>query len=202
VYFVNVAAMGLVAAGIGLFGTVVDAHSQAVPDCFGKPATIVMAAPGTQRGTNGPEVIVGSDGDDFIYALGGNDVVCGGDGSDFIDGGTGSDEIFSDAGATESGSDVARGGTGNDFIIDHQARNDLDGGAGDDDVEGSGTVRGGSGNDTVVGSGEGTEVFGGSGDDFFLSDSAGQIFDGGSGRDQCATFGPDVFKSCEKIFAD
>ena len=88
----------------------------------------------TYNGTSGNDNYVGTTGDDTIYGNDGNDTLQGGDGSDSIFGGNGNDSLYDGTGGYA------------DLFADH-----LDGGAGDDFIEGGllDTLDGGSGTDTL-----------------------------------------------------
>src|SRR5205823_5896663 len=98
-----VLALALAAGGALVQGAPRVAAQTATPTCDGKPATIVVSAPGmTTMGTSGDDVIVGTTGPDTILGGGGNDTICGLGGDDVLVGGSGNDRIF--------------GGPGNDSI--------------------------------------------------------------------------------------
>lgn len=79
----------------------------AVPLCFGVPATII--------GTEGPDLLHGTAGDDVIVGLGGSDTIFGGDGNDLICGGDGDDRIYGGSHRFRGG-DECDGGTGSNTL--------------------------------------------------------------------------------------
>ncbi|WP_338082866.1 calcium-binding protein [Francisella hispaniensis] len=105
--------------------------------------------------------ITGSEWSDTIEGKGGDDILRGGIGNDRLDGGEGNDTLRGD-----SGNDTLLGGEGNDNLVDTDGSNVLDGGAGDDWVQGEGTLRGGSGSDGLWADEYSTNTLeGGQGDD-------------------------------------
>jgi Ca2+-binding RTX toxin-like protein len=136
-------AAGALAAGVTLIAPAVPASSAApaaVPLCFGRPATKVVARAGEHtRGTPGDDVIVGFNGDgtqgrdDTIEGLGGNDRICSLGGNDRVLGDDGNDMI-----AGGANSDGLLGGRGNDVIgcgIDFSTTPDVDVGDGGPGVD-------------------------------------------------------------------
>lgn len=120
----------------------------------------------------------GGDGYDQIYGKGGDDVLHGWGGNDHVFGDSGADNVFGDA-----GDDRVGGGSGDDFIWDPEGNNILDGGRGDDWVEGTGWLRGRQGDDYVVAD-HTARLEGGSGHDTFqvtMNAAEGAIYnyDGG-----------------------
>jgi Ca2+-binding RTX toxin-like protein len=126
---------------------------QAVPTCFGQPATIVgTSGNDTIQGTDGADVIVGGGGEDRIDGAGGDDLICaggllrGGDGndklhggpkSDFIDAGNG-DDLLVEGGETAPVGANLMGGPGNDRLIGAAGNDALWPGPGFDLVRGRG----------------------------------------------------------------
>ena len=148
--------------------------AQAVPICFGQPATI-LGTGGQVDGTPGDDVIVGSDGVDHVDAYEGDDRICVGKGNEFsVDAGPGRDRISGGPGWDDltggAGHDLIRGGPGDDVLRDGRGNDVLQGGPGRDRLggygghQGSDTARGGPGRDELV-------VFG------------NDRLDGGRGRD-------------------
>lgn len=167
------------------------AHADAVPTCFGKPATIIGTdGPDVIYGTSGPDVIYGGGGDDIIYGLGGDDLICGGAGNDTIYGGPGNDKIAGGTGDDHlygnGGNDVLDGGAGNDTLVGGGGTNTLNGGIGDDVLDGgSGNdiLNGGAGADTLNGFGGDDVLRGGDGNDTLNGGSGNDILNGGAGND-------------------
>lgn len=160
----------LCAVTVAAVAPLAPAEAQAVPECSGRPATIV--------GTEGPDEIRGTPARDVIVSLGGRDVItglteydeaCAGAGNDTV---SGSDNFtaFGEAGAdtltieaTEDDFSVVLlyGGAGNDTLRsvaqDTFAR--FDGGPGDDRLLGSPSEEDfvpGQGDDVVDGGPAGT----------------------------------------------
>ena len=126
--------MTALACGALLTLSVPTAASAATdPTCFGQAATIV-GTPGDDSltGTTGPDVIVGLSGNDTISGLEGDDRLCGGKGADALTGGDGDDHL---AGGRDLVEDVTDDG---DLI---SFGDDLDGGAGNDELD-PGGIRG------------------------------------------------------------
>jgi Ca2+-binding RTX toxin-like protein len=148
--------------GVPLIGQVRVAG--AAPLCFGLVPTIVGG--GQIDGTPGDDVIVGSRGPDAIAGHGGNDTICGLGGSDWIR-------------AVDTAS-----------LSWLSAR--IDGGVGDDVLEGAWSdqggenlLRGGPGNDTLLGGVYATNTLsGGDGDDELIgADIATNDIHGDAGND-------------------
>lgn len=118
-------------------------------------------------GTDNADRIFGGSGDDLIYGgdRGPGDWISGGDGDDVI-GGDGDD----DARVEGLSADQIYGDGGNDTLGDYVGFNYLSGGAGDDSLNGVGTLIGGAGNDWLSAAGAST-VNGGTGADTFLASS-------------------------------
>lgn len=141
------------------------------------------------------------DGRDFIFVENQHKAVLGGGGDDVIFGSSGGDLIMDGY-----GSDMVFGGDGNDHILSVQSPFDddvnyLDGGKGDDQVSGVGTILGGSGDDSISGgSSDDDELIGGRGRDLIssgLSDFDALIYlTTGEGRDRVQGFetGMDIFQ--------
>jgi len=116
-------------------------------------------------GTNNPDTLNGSDVDDWIYGLSGDDKLYGNAGDDPIRGGKGNDTIRGGGGADFvaydlQGEDKIYGGGGADFLVDDSQRcapdcvgdrNLLDGGEGNDYLQGHNKLFGGPGNDEIYG---------------------------------------------------
>lgn len=135
--------------------------TEAVPTCFGKPATIV--------GTSLDDVISGTLGDDVIAALGGRDNVHSGEGNDLVCLGPGGD--------TETRTERANGGLGEDKIS---------GGDGDDKiagVRGDDVLFGGPGRDTLFGGAGSDRLYGQAGRDILEDGEGPDSVSGGDGDD-------------------
>jgi Ca2+-binding RTX toxin-like protein len=170
----NSTAAGADGADIGAF------ELQQLPDCEGKPATIIARPGQPTTGTEGPDVIVGTAGPDQIDALGGNDLVCGRDGDDVLLGRGGKDEMFG-----SGGEDELRGGKRKDVLSGGPDADVQKGGSGKDTLVGQGgtdELRGNSGNDRLLGRNGADDLFGNSGDDRLIGGRAPDRFDGGSGN--------------------
>lgn len=159
------------------------AAAQAVPTCFGQPATIVgTSADDTLVGTEGPDVIFGGGGHDRIDGLGGDDLICGRRGGDRLFGGEGNDKLYGGR-----GSDYQDGGAGNDLILGLRVAHifapygeNLIGGSGNDRLigtEANDTLDPGEGDDLVRGRGGNDRYDGGIYVDLALGEARGQGFD-------------------------
>jgi Ca2+-binding RTX toxin-like protein len=93
--------------------------------------------------------IIGNDRDNALFGRGGSDRIEGGIGNDMLDGGLGNDMLF--------------GGQGNDVLIDFNGFNILDGGDGNDTIQGDGELIGGAGDDQITGGGNRDILVGGTG---------------------------------------
>jgi hypothetical protein len=181
-------------------------------------ATVDVNTPGVLSGDSGNDVLTGGDGDESLRGGDGDDVLEGRGGADLLSGEAGRDRVTY-AGRTapvtvdltttttdregEAGehdtvaSDVERvtGGAGNDRIVGNTDANQLDGGLGDDALDGrdgndalagstgDDTLDGGPGNDTVAG-GDGNDALAGStGDDTLDGGAGNDAVDGGAGND-------------------
>lgn len=102
-------------------------------------------ASAAQRGTNGPDELIGGRESDVLQGLGGDDILRAGSGNDTLFGGRGADLLLGGAGR-----DVLSGGPGADTIIDTRGpalvRTGADTGRGRDFVY----VRDGRADDTVI----------------------------------------------------
>jgi Ca2+-binding RTX toxin-like protein len=109
----TVLSAALVATGALVFGVAASGASSPWPNCLGEPATIV--------GTDGNDTIAGTSGDDVIVALGGDDMIT--------------------SGGSEDDGDLICAGDGNDTVIvnggGYYNFTDVEGGAGDDRIQGS-----------------------------------------------------------------
>ncbi|MCW2923077.1 MAG: putative internalin, partial [Thermoleophilia bacterium] len=106
-------------------------------------------------------------------------------------------KVVPPAPVTFTGSSTANKLIGNALanVINGMGGNDtLDGGAGND------TVRGGTGNDKVVGGAGKDKLYGDAGTDTLDGNDhkAGDLIDGGAGKDTCIYNKGDVIKNCEK----
>ncbi|MEO7220836.1 MAG: calcium-binding protein [Devosia sp.] len=104
-------------------------------------------------GEDGSDVLIGNDGDDTLDGGDKRDTLKGGDGDDTLNGGDGNDTL-TDRAISEN----AQAGV----VIDHKGGNLIDGGAGDDTIDGVGRLLGGADNDRITGLGV---LDGGTGDD-------------------------------------
>ena len=121
-------------------------------------------------GSSTDNSIFGNALDNELFGLGGNDLLEGREGNDFLDGGMGDDHLI--------------GGNGNDRLLDRNGFNILDGGEGDDTIEGDGRLIGGVGNDSLTG---------GANADFLIGSEGDDLLDGGDGDDTADysdAFGP------------
>jgi Ca2+-binding RTX toxin-like protein len=192
----------------------------AAAKCFGKTATIV-GTNGNDRinGTPGKDVIVAKDGNDTIQSKAGDDLVCLGDGNDFagtsrgfdkIDGAAGEDEIHGGGfqGRPDPGDgDTIIGGPGDDFLDGTRGELDdrIEGGDGNDYIQGGEWAHGGDGDDEIYAEGHVNdnhrdELFGGDGDDTIEGDYDGSPadIDGGIGTDHCeADSAASSYRNCE-----
>ena len=169
----------------------------------------------TLYGRDGNDTLAGGSGNDFLYGEAGDDTFIGGAGNDLLDGSGGEDTVdysnspgsiditlkwdakVSDGfGNTDTlkGIDHVVGSDHNDKIVgDESWANKLDGGAGNDTIEGLGdddTLIGGSGNDTLTGSNpnqfdsgkwEYDKLTGDSGADTFVLGDSSKAYYQGSG---------------------
>jgi Ca2+-binding RTX toxin-like protein len=191
------------------------------------------------------DLVIGGVGDDTIRPGAGDDLVSAGDGDDLITDDAGRDRL-----AGCGGSDTVIGGRDNDILSGGRplpgffpatgtvvlgtdakvcstdtvgARNRVDGGAGDDEVDGDQKSKdrliGGPGNDVLNGLGGADSLDGGDGDDtlrpgsgadtakggtgndvFFTKDSTRDVVDGGAGRDTATVDRPlDAVRGVERI---
>jgi Ca2+-binding RTX toxin-like protein len=165
------------------------------------------------EGNAGNDTLLGEAGNDTIYGNAGNDSSVGGDGADYLEdsegintasGGAGNDTIYG-AGVIDGGADndtlnyytdyvngtyvpaTVSGGDGNDLIQpwgNYTNGTLLDGGAGNDTINGSGyneSILGGSGNDSLNGQGGSDSIDGGTGDDTINGGAGNDTIDGGDG---------------------
>lgn len=145
----------------------------------------------TIEGNNSDNIILGNGADDHINSRLGHDIVYGGDGNDEIQtGGQSSSNL---------NSSTFYGGNGNDTLLGFHAGTDLlDGGEGDDYLNGTGTLFGGNGIDTLLGAGTldggagndtlrawygAATLIGGGGDDLISDSSGNDVLLGGNGDD-------------------
>lgn len=157
-------------------------------------------------GAGGDDVLSGGDGDDTLTGGAGNDSLIGGDGTDVVD--------FSQAGITQDtlydlsvqqvnfeGNDTlvsiegVIAGAGNDTLVGTNARNFLDGGAGND------LLNSGIGNDVLRASAGVDTLDGGAGTDLLdLSNAtAGVNVNLGSGEYSGGGFGASTFSNIEQV---
>ena len=181
-------------------------------------ATVDVNTPGVLSGDAGNDLLTGGDGAESLLGGDGDDVLEGRGGADLLSGEAGRDRVTY-AGRTapvtvdltttttdregEAGehdtvaSDVERvtGGAGNDRIVGNTDANQLDGGPGDDTIDGrdgndalagstgDDTLDGGPGNDTVAGGDGNDALAGSSGDDTLDGGPGNDAVDGGAGND-------------------
>ena len=169
------------------------------------------------RGESGTDFLVGDDGDDklnggfdsdVIYAGDGDDELSGGFGNDTLGGGAGDDQILGGGGnddllgepgddtlAGNAGADTLSGGADSDTVdyanYTSPVTVDLDGGNGDDGIEGEGdsvaadveNAIGGSGADTLIGNPQQNVLVGAAGDDTIDGGANNDNLIGASGSD-------------------
>lgn len=156
-------AVVLCAATVAAVGPLVpaQAQAQAVPECLGRPATIV--------GTEGPDEIRGTPARDVIVSLGGRDVISGLTGYDEVCAGTGNDTV------SGRGNFTAFGEAGADTLTIEATEDDFS----------VVLLYGGAGNDTLRGLAEDTfaSFDGGPGDDRLLGSPSDEDFTPGPGDD-------------------
>ena len=183
----------------------------ALPGIASADVTRCNGLPITDRGTDGPDSIVGTSGRDVIAALGGNDrvwtgpgddVVCLGDGNDALNGGAGDDLLVAED--VPDGADSFAGGDGVD-TAEYDGRlvktaisldNRPDDGAPDEndniheDVE---NVEGGRGANTLRGSDSANLLRGRDARDLIFGGAGDDVLRGGLGPDTFAPgFGDDT----------
>ena len=147
------------------------------------------------NGGGGDDNLNGGDGNDRLNGGLGGDVMIGGDGIDGVDYSRRTADITvtlddnADDGAPAVGSNPGEGdnvssdvegvhtGSGDDTIVGSPFRNQLDGGAGDDDISGAG------GNDTALGGPGNDELDGGEGNDLLDGGGGADDMSGGAGLD-------------------
>ncbi|MGM9487718.1 calcium-binding protein [Ideonella sp. YS5] len=150
------------------------------------------------------DLLQGGAGNDTLVAKLGSCSLYGGDGNDLLDGGLGgyhqgNGYLYGGAGHdTLKGGVSMDGGDGNDLLQSTVSAVQLDGGAGDDTISGSGgagynnlTVHAGLGNDSVdVYSGNNSLfLYGGDGDDTLTGGaSINVVIDAGAGNDKVSSF--------------
>lgn len=164
------------------------------------------------RGAGGNDVLSGGDGDDTLVGGAGDDSLIGGEGTDVVD--------FSDAGITADtlydlsveqvnfeGNDTlvsiegVIAGAGNDTLIGTNARNFLDGGAGNDLLDsgiGNDVLRASAGVDTLDG-GAGVDLLDLSNATAEGNSTAGVNVDLGSGNYSGGGFGDSTFSNIEQV---
>src|SRR5919108_5916410 len=140
-------------------------------------------------GTQGNDVLHGTTGRDVIVSLGGNDHITAGQGDDYICAGPGNDNVH---GAEDV--NHMNGGPGNDWLDGRRGPgNGSIGAKGDDLIQAEGTIAGGGGDDTIYSFGYQSpgasplpDVTGGGGGKGVIHGEAGDDdINGGSGADVC-----------------
>jgi hypothetical protein len=139
------------------------------------------AVASVERGTPGPDKLVGTSRADKLIGRGGRDTLLGRKGGDRLNGGKGRDKLLAGRGADRlkggkgrdrllagPGNDVLRGGTGKDHLYGGDGDDVLDGGPLDDPWPVDPPYRrerllGGAGNDVLVSHVGGAVVMGGTG---------------------------------------
>ncbi|WP_052121544.1 calcium-binding protein, partial [Inquilinus limosus] len=176
-------ANGGAAAGDVLAGDIENVSGSGVRDVlFGSGLGNALA------GGGGDDELAGRAGDDTLDGSDGNDLLVGGDGADTFIGGSGIDTLAYDgtAGVTiDLTALAARGGQAQGDVIGADIEN-LTGGAGNDDLTGSGVANllsGGIGNDTLRGMAGGDTLNGSVGDDILIGGVGGDLMDGDLGTD-------------------
>ena len=142
------------------------------------------------RGDIGEDFLDGGAGDDSLHGGDGNDVLSGDIGNDDIFGDRGDDEIQGDDGDDDIygglGSDIIFGGEGNDKLYSHNDHgvlphpNATDWGVVDASAN---TLDGGNGNDRLEGDGGVDDLSGGAGQDQLYGYGGNDHLDGGEGKD-------------------
>ena len=140
-------------------------------------------------GSYGDDTIDGGNGNDSLHGDTGNDSLVGWNNSDSIEGGLGNDTVYGDGfhtfpGGGEFGpSTVYANVPGDDTIIDFLGHNELNGDAGNDLIQGNGTLHGGAGNDNIYG--EHGKLYGDAGNDAVSSGDGHYdvLLVGGDGND-------------------
>lgn len=211
----------IVISAVASFAAWSSSPAVAVPQCLGKPATIVgTSGNNTLEGTRGNDVIVGRGGNDDILGKGGRDRICGGGGTDTMragpgndrmDGGLGPDEFFGQAGTDWA---VYAGRQSKvDIVIDDDANDgaiDAGGGVGEGDFVSPATENaiGGDAGDGFVGGvlldidqvfrgGPGADNgFGGGGDDRLFGEAGDDDLNGQDGDADFADGGPGNADQC------
>jgi len=152
-----------------LAAAVIGALPIATATGAGKGRTCFGEQP-TKVGTQGSDVIHGTTHKDVIISLGGNDHITAGQGNDYICAGSGNDNVH---GAEDF--NRMNGGPGDDWLDGRRGPGNVAiGSKGDDLIQAEGKIDGSGGNDTI-------ESFG------YQNPSASPISDvtdGGSGRDR------------------
>ncbi|AIF49855.1 matrixin family metalloprotease [Pelosinus sp. UFO1] len=150
--------------------------------------------------------VIGSNYNDVIKGTSGNDIISSGNGDDIIDGGAGIDTIDAGAGNdtvkyyTSYDPTKIKGGVGTD-TLDASAQTgsltinlttqftdfeNVIGGSGSNTLTGNtvaNVLTGGGNSDVLDGKGGADKLYGGAGDDTLVFNSAGILFDGGTGVD-------------------
>lgn len=147
----------------------------------------------TMQGGGQQDILRGGGGADSLFGGSGNDVINGGNGSDFISAGIGADLAHGGADGDfifgDEGVDSLFGESGDDFLSGEKenfptiAKNVLDGGDGNDRLQGSTFARGGPGDDTLVGTNLPDRLLGDDGDDRIAANGGDDTLFGGGGHD-------------------
>ena len=140
--------------------------------------TVATSAAEHLQGYNMGDRIEGTAGNDTILGYAGDDTLIGGTGSDSLDGGAGNDLLDSrDDPGTDGASDVAFGRDGDDTLLGGGGGDVLFGGTGNDSIDG------GAGNDSIDGEDGDDLLLGGIGNDIIYGRAGADTLEGGAGND-------------------
>jgi Ca2+-binding RTX toxin-like protein len=197
----------------------------------------VSGVPATIDGGSGNDNIIGTTANDVLRGGDGNDTEAGGLGNDILDGGLGNDQLDGSGGidtadySTRTGSvtltidgaandgtpgsefdnifltvENLNGGAGNDKLTGSGKDNAINGGNGNDSIVGNGgndVLAGNNGNDTLVGGSGYDKMYGGANDDYIYARDgvASEIVDGSTGTDHAQYDSTDTRTSIELTIA-
>ena len=163
----------------GLLAVAAPAAQAAIPECFGKKATIVgTGQDDTLKGTSRDDVIVAKGGSDLVFGNGGNDLLCGSAGQDYIRG--------------DGGKDKLNGGKGQDKVYYTSASRGVtinlassraSGGSGTDVLKGFEDIVGSHYSDNITGSNTANLISALGGDDTISGGGGLDILEGSVGND-------------------